>query len=313
MIKEKCTQLKQKKNATNQAKKEEDELNRSSSRCESANSYTISNPVFPISQLPEAISDDMYNKIEFNKDTTIDEPLSFQSESEIVDEASEKILKNAQNETDKLSNATPSPYEFFQPSTLDLKTHLKELIDKQKDEYMKAMEALKIKFASEQRQLIAKLELAMQKPTSTPLTNNSFAATDDEEFTEFQTCLQSSTEEKTLVSDGDRREKAATIINAYARSYLVRRLMCTSYVSEHIQNIHETLNFVLNLNENDAENPLQDVLLKTKLFRQLQEDLYKFNKIFIQYSTKEKMKIIEADREIQRKKKILEENENNSF
>ena len=57
-------------------------------------------------------------------------------------------------------------------------------------------------------------------------------------------------------------------------------------------------------------SPVQNVLLKTKLFRQLQRDLYNFNEIFMNSSIKEQMKIIAADRDITFKRNV-EENEVN--
>lgn len=85
--------------------------------------------------------------------------------------------------------------------------------------------------------------------------------------------------------------------------------MATIYAQEHIRNIRETLQLVLGLDDHHISgSPIQNILLKAKLFRQLQNDLYNFNEIFFAYSTKERMKIIAADREI-RKKKQAEENE----
>lgn len=98
--------------------------------------------------------------------------------------------------------------------------------------------------------------------------------------------------------------KAATIINAYARGFLTRRLMKTILVEEHVRNIRETLQLVLNLQDhNIGGSPVRDIVLKTQLFQQLQNDLYNFNAIFVRYSVREKMKIIAADREIQKNRK----------
>ena len=104
--------------------------------------------------------------------------------------------------------------------------------------------------------------------------------------------------------------RASTIINAYVRGFLIRKLMMTIYVQEHVRNIRETLQLVLSLDDQRAVGPVQNILLKAKLFRQLQSDLYNFNEIFFKYSTKEKMKIISADREIRSKKKEEENKEN---
>lgn len=88
---------------------------------------------------------------------------------------------------------------------------------------------------------------------------------------------------------------------------MTRRLIKTICVQENIRNIHETLQLVLNLNDRDIGSPVQNILYKAKLFRQLQNDLNSYGETF-QFSTKEKMKLIAADREIKQKKRA-EENE----
>lgn len=57
-------------------------------------------------------------------------------------------------------------------------------------------------------------------------------------------------------------------------------------------------------------SPVQNIMLKAKLFRQLQTDLYNFNAIFTSSTTAEKIKIISTDREVKLKKQ-LEENQAN--
>lgn len=57
-------------------------------------------------------------------------------------------------------------------------------------------------------------------------------------------------------------------------------------------------------------SPVQNILLKAKLFRQLQTDLYNFNAIFTNTTTEERMKIISTDREVKLKKQV-EENQSN--
>lgn len=90
--------------------------------------------------------------------------------------------------------------------------------------------------------------------------------------------------------------------------------MKTIYVQEHIRNVRETLQLVLNLDDHDiGGSPIQNILLKAKLFRQLQSDLYNFNEIFFLYSIKERMKIISADREIRFKKQAENNNEHLSL
>lgn len=106
--------------------------------------------------------------------------------------------------------------------------------------------------------------------------------------------------------------KASIIINASVRGYLTRRLMATNYVQEHIRNIKETLHLVLDLHHDMNGSPMQNILLKAKLFRQLQGDLYKFSDIFFKCSTKEQMKIIATDRDA-KFKKMIEANLSLSF
>ncbi|XP_070507396.1 centriolar coiled-coil protein of 110 kDa [Chironomus tepperi] len=271
--------IKQRKDLVNYSRKAEEE------RCSSANSYTISNPVFPVSQLPEA-----FDKADSDKETINEDASSIQTEFNEEQRA---------KETEFNQNSC----ELFRP---DLKNQMKNLIDKQKQEYLKTMNVLKNKFIVEQQQLFMKLQNDMKNLTSTPLTNNSINLTEDEEFTEFQTCLQSfdkTGSEKTLINEVDQKKKAATKINAYARGYFVRRLIKTIYVQELIKNIQDTLHFVFSLNQHKlGGSPVQDILLKTKLFKQLQSDLHRFNDIFHQYSAKERMRIIANDREFRRRK-----------
>ena len=61
--------IKQRKDLLNYSRKAEEE------RCSSANSYTISNPVFPISQLPEVL-----DKTDSDKDTINEDASSIQTE-----------------------------------------------------------------------------------------------------------------------------------------------------------------------------------------------------------------------------------------
>lgn len=116
-------------------------------------------------------------------------------------------------------------------------------------------------------------------------------------------------ESSTITLNFDRFQiKASTVITAYTRGFLTRRLIKTIYVQEHIRNVRETLQLVLNLDEHDIGSPVQNILLKAKLFRQIQSDLSNFNDIF-NSSTREKMKIIAADREIKQKRQVEENDE----
>jgi hypothetical protein len=300
ICREKEEKFKQRKDALNLAKQEEN-------RCSSSHSYTISNPFFPVSQLPEANELSSDRTESSDKDTIIDGSLTLQSE--ILDEelqqqeeeehnTSEKESKNAQNSIDKRLNES-----IKQPQVNRQQFQLKDLIDKQKEEYVLAMDLLKRKFASEQHSLLAQLQSQMQNLTSTPMTNTSMVSnelTEDEEFAEFKQDLHSnSAGEKTLVNETDRKiTNAATVINAYVRGYLVRRLMKTSLVQERVKNILETVQYIRNIEKHRSGSPiLKNNILKKKLFMYLQGDLYRVYEIFIHYSTKEKMRMIAADRD----------------
>lgn len=293
-------------------------------------SYTELKPTFAVNLLPKIAIETS----DSDKETVVDGPASMQSFTSVVDEsAADKSSKDLKNEIDRRSTAPASP--FYESSLVPKVNHqLKDLIEKQKQEYLMAMEALKNKFTSEQHDLLMNIQSNLV--TSTPLDNSCVPCSEDEdeEFTEFKTCLRSqsiSLGDKTMVNDDQDAKvsfniqfqtflslsvvflqmKASTVINAYVRGYLTRRLIGTIYVQEHIRNIKETLQLVLNLDDHHiGGSPVQNILLKAKLFRQLQSDLYNFNEIFFKYSIKENMKIISADREIRLKKQVEENKEN---
>lgn len=300
VCKAKEEKLKLQKDIANEAKKHED-LMRSRS-----DSYTLSSPHFAIHQLPEAHSE---QKIPLDEGAV---PLQSKNHD------SEAIKHDNDNQTEKESTedlsqekqviSVPSDNEItmFQPQ---LKAQLQELIKKQKNEYIDTMSILKKKFQDEQRKFLMQLQ---NMNTSTPLNNVSLAPTDDEEFTEFQTCLQSVNHvdsEITLTNNQEARDKArdkaATIINAHVRGFLVRRLINTLYVQECIRNIRDTLQFVLTLSDKNSTSIHES--FKIKLFQQLQGDLFRLHDIFFKNSTRDRMDLIASDRE-RRRKKLAQEN-----
>lgn len=315
-------QLKIQKDLANEAKK--NDLMRSRS-----DSYTISSPIFSADQLPEINSVKETSTIEPEKE---DELMSLESgiveelthdgdenlkeqESVHIDAPAKVIEEVLRAEEEPKTSIPNDAYDLFQPQ---FKSQLQDLIKNQKEEYLDTVNILKRRFLAEQQQLLQKLQISMQNMTSTPLQNVSLAPTEDEEFTEFQTCLQSvhNTDEDTTLTNGqERKEKAATIINAYARGYLVRRLLKTIYVQECIRNIQDTLQFISTLDQHKRKSDeIQDILLKTKLFQQLQGDLYRLYNIFFDLSTREKMKLISSDRERRIQKfKNTEDRFNKSF
>ncbi|CRK95520.1 CLUMA_CG008989, isoform A [Clunio marinus] len=270
-------------------------------------SYILNSPIFASTILPQI----NIESSESDKDTVVDGQISLMTED--TDLISLKTSKDLQNEIDKRSGTPAS--SAFESIEAEVNNQLRDLIDKQKREYLQAMEVLKNKFKSEQQQLLLKLQTDMIPVTSTPMENNSLmTCTDDEEFTNFKTCLQtqSSLEEKTITNENDVKIEAANIINAYTRGYLTRRLMQTLYVQDHIRNIKETLHLVVDLqNRDEEESPMQNNLLK--LFQQLQTDLLKFHEIFFNYSIKDKMKVISIDRDMKLKKAVEENDEHLSL
>lgn len=282
-----------------------------------SNSYTLKSPIFAVDQLPEINSikeqqtdhpekDEAPTSLESGivEELTHDDEIQIQKEAILDDKklTREELVEKEEPKREEEEPKTPLPndtsrdtYDFFQPQ---MKSQLQDLIKRQKEEYLDTVNVLKRRFLNEQQHLLEKLQTNMQIMTSTPLQNVSIAPTEDEEFTEFQTCLQSNNVETTLTHDQEEKEKAATIINAYARGYLVRRLLKTVYVQECVRNIRDTLQFILTL-EHDGQNndEIQDILLKTKIFHQLQGDLYRLYGIFSELPTCEKMKLIADDRE----------------
>ncbi|XP_017093171.2 uncharacterized protein Cp110 isoform X1 [Drosophila bipectinata] len=99
----------------------------------------------------------------------------------------------------------------------------------------------------------------------------------------------------------EKREWAATRINAAARGFLVRRLFGTEQVQRIVQTIRDTLIFVLNLhletcgNGQDAKETA-NLRLKARLLQQLCSASRTLHLIFFQTSIKERMDIISRDR-----------------
>jgi hypothetical protein len=245
-------------------------------------SFTISTPTF--SHLPEV------NSVEDEEGINGENKSSLVADEEAKTE--EEINRSCKKEQQHKKH-------FNEEQIPQVQT----LIKRQKDEYLNTVNSLKKRFISEQQQLLFKLQSSMQTiNTSTPLQNVSFAATEDSDFADFQTCLNNIDTETTLTDDMEGKEKAATIINACARGYLVRRLLKTKFVQECIRNVQDTLQLILTFDSNHHKNDeIQDILLKTKLYQQLQGDLYRFSGVF-NGPVREKMELISSDRERRIKK-----------
>ncbi|XP_075155724.1 uncharacterized protein LOC142229078 isoform X3 [Haematobia irritans] len=99
----------------------------------------------------------------------------------------------------------------------------------------------------------------------------------------------------------NRANAAATIINAYARGFLVRRLFKTEQIQRIVQTIHDSLIFVLNLHIETCENPKEantpaNIKLKARLLQQLSSATRTLHLVLFQTTVKERMDIIARDR-----------------
>ncbi|XP_055709501.1 uncharacterized protein LOC129805544 [Phlebotomus papatasi] len=93
--------------------------------------------------------------------------------------------------------------------------------------------------------------------------------------------------------------RAASVINAHVRGYLVRRLMRTEAVHQIIQTFHDTRVFLIELHR-DSQNKntnSTDMELKRRLLQQLASSLGSLHEVFFQLPMKERMEIIAKDRE----------------
>lgn len=76
------------------------------------------------------------------------------------------------------------------------------------------------------------------------------------------------------------KEKAATIIGAHVKGYLVRRLMSTERVQGLIQTIKDALICAMELHKENTENINEsDVELHRRLIQQVKNELY--NDVYI--------------------------------
>lgn len=173
-------------------------------------SFTLSSPTFTSDFLPKI----SIETSESDKETVVDGPMSPKSiESEIDVNAVDKSSKDLKNEIDKRS-LTPA-FPIYETAIVpQVNNQLKDLIDRQKQEYLFAMEILKNKFTAEQHDLLMNFQSNLLV-TSTPLNASMAPTTDDEDFTAFKTCLQSqsvSLEEKTIVNEQDLKVNASQLV-----------------------------------------------------------------------------------------------------
>lgn len=207
----KLQKQKEEKDSKNLAKQlEEDEAAKASEMGPRRLSYTLTDGVFDSTVLPKISVDSS----ESDKNTVVDG--SLQSIITDFDEnANDKSSKDLKNEIDKMS-ITPASSIYQEVIEPQVNSKLKDLIERQKQEYLAAMDRLKHKFTSEQHELLTNFHSNFV--TSTPLNssavNNSVEETSDDDFAEFKTALQSQsliTEEKTLVNDDDAKVRSLSI------------------------------------------------------------------------------------------------------
>lgn len=86
-------------------------------------------------------------------------------------------------------------------------------------------------------------------------------------------------------------EIAATIINSHVRGYLIRRLLRTEFVQNIIDNIKNILFRILDANPRDMQ-------LKRTYLMQLNGNCEKLHDVFFQFTTKERMAVINRDRQL---------------
>lgn len=94
--------------------------------------------------------------------------------------------------------------------------------------------------------------------------------------------------------------RAATIINAYTRGFLTRRLLRTERVCQVIETIRESLACALEM-RNEQQLELKDLYLHDRLIQQLTHGCHELHSIF-SLPAAERMAIIAADREKERRK-----------
>lgn len=97
------------------------------------------------------------------------------------------------------------------------------------------------------------------------------------------------------------RERAASIIGAAAKGYLVRRLIRTEKVQTLIQTIKDAVLCAMDLHKSDVIEE-SDVELHRRLIQQLSATCFAFHDVFFLLSVKEQMELIASDRQRKREK-----------
>ncbi|XP_052869884.1 uncharacterized protein LOC128275431 [Anopheles cruzii] len=95
----------------------------------------------------------------------------------------------------------------------------------------------------------------------------------------------------------ERLLRAATIINAYARGYLTRRLFRTQKIQSIKQTIVDSLCFILNSrNESSVKSDPMAVSLRRKAFQRVALCLDNLHDIFVNYTSQKRLQMIQRDR-----------------
>ncbi|XP_058055589.1 uncharacterized protein LOC131207000 [Anopheles bellator] len=150
----------------------------------------------------------------------------------------------------------------------------------------------------------------------------SYESCSDTDDAAYQTCQNNGTSEERLSSNGEtalapasprldtngnrrmanrieeeRLLRAGTIINAYARGYLTRRLFRTQKIQSIKQTIVDNLCLILNSrNETSGKSDPMAVSLRRKAFQRVALCLDNLHEIFIDYTPQKRLQMIQRDR-----------------
>ncbi|XP_049547928.1 uncharacterized protein LOC125959161 [Anopheles darlingi] len=100
-----------------------------------------------------------------------------------------------------------------------------------------------------------------------------------------------------------RVQRAAIIINAYARGYLTRRLFQTSEVQSIKQTIVDILTFIVNSRNGQGDD--LDASLRRNAFKHIAFCLDRLHDVFVNYTPQQRMQMIRRDRYLKRKEAAL--------
>lgn len=132
---------------------------------------------------------------------------------------------------------------------------------------------------------------------STPISGS------DEHSTFFYSAFEKGDTEIYELTEEKKMEKAAYIITAAAKGFLVRRLFRTERVQDLINTIQDALVCAVQLHSENVDDINEsDVELHRRLIQQVSAGCYAFHDMFFNTSIREKMYCIASDREKKREK-----------